>query len=298
MSVSDSPSQSEGLPHLDARAAALVARKISRCGEPWLHNEVAQRMANRLPLIRHNTRHWIHWAPRLGGLAAQQRVTPLLAKAHQTVLQTDAADLQWAKQAMSPAWWRRLFTRSLDFSSRISHEADMVWCNMQLHMHPDPLALMRAWSEALNSQGYVMFSCLGPDSLRELRALFEEESWPPAHADFTDMHDWGDMLLQAGFAQPIMDMEHMTLTYASAEDLLRDLRTLGRNLHPQRFQALRGRAWHRQLSQALQKKLASAAHQGRLALTFKASKVAKQDEPTVVSLDDMKKMLSGRGKPL
>lgn len=291
---------------MDARAAALVARKISRCGEPWLHNEVAQRMANRLPLIRHNIRHWIHWAPRLGGLAAQQRVTPLLAKAHQTVLQTDAADLQWAKQAMSTAWWRRLFTRSWDFSSCISHEADMVWCNMQLHMHPDPLALMRAWSEALNSQGYVMFSCLGPDSLRELRALFEEESWPPAHADFTDMHDWGDMLLQAGFAQPIMDMEHITLTYASAEDLLRDLRTLGRNLHPQRFQALRGRAWHRQLSQALQKKLASAAHQGRLALTFeviyghafKASKVAKQDEPTVVSLDDMKKMLSGRGKPL
>lgn len=182
----------------------------------------------------------------------------------------------------------------------------MVWCNMQLHMHPDPLALMRAWSEALNSQGYVMFSCLGPDSLRELRALFEEESWPPAHADFTDMHDWGDLLLQAGFAQPIMDMEHMTLTYASAEDLLRDLRTLGRNLHPQRFQALRGRAWRRQLLQALQQKLASEAHQGRLALTFeviyghafKASKVVKRDAPAVVSLGDMKKMLSGRGKPL
>jgi malonyl-CoA O-methyltransferase len=199
-----------------------------------------------------------------------------------------------------------MFNNNLDFSSRISREADMVWCNMQLHMHPDPLALMRAWSEALNSQGYVMFSCLGPDSLRELRALFEEESWPPAHADFTDMHDWGDMLLQAGFAQPIMDMEHMTLTYASAEDLLRDLRTLGRNLHPQRFAGLRGRAWYRQLLQALQKKLASAAHQGRLALTFeviyghafKASKVAKRDVPAVVSLDDMKKMLSTGGKTL
>lgn len=290
---------------MDARAAALVARKISRSGEPWLHNEVAQRMASRLPLIRHNTRHWIHWAPRLGGLAAQQLVPPLMTKAHQTVWHSDPADLHWAKKALAPAGWRRLFTRSLDFSNSISLEADMVWCNMQLHMHPDPLALMRAWSGSLNSQGYVMFSCLGPDSLRELRALFEEQGWPPAYADFTDMHDWGDMLLQAGFAQPIMDMEHMTLTYASAEDLLRDLRTLGRNLNPQRFQALRGRAWHRQLLQVLQNKLVSAAHQERLTLTFeiiyghafKATMVDKRDKSTVVSLDDMKKMLSGHGKP-
>jgi malonyl-CoA O-methyltransferase len=120
------------------------------------------------------------------------------------------------------------------------------------------------------------------------------------------MHDWGDMLLQAGFAQPIMDMEHITLTYASAEDLLSELRTLGRNLHPQRFAGLRGRAWHARLLRGLQTKLSSPAHQGRLALTFeviyghafKASAVAKRDTPTVVSLEDMKKMLSGDGKTL
>jgi malonyl-CoA O-methyltransferase len=120
------------------------------------------------------------------------------------------------------------------------------------------------------------------------------------------MHDWGDMLLQAGFAQPIMDMEHITLTYASAEDLLRELRTLGRNLHPYRFAGLRGRAWHDQLLRGLQAKLSSPAHQGRLAVTFevvyghafKASAAAKRDTPTMVSLEDMKKMLSGGGKTL
>ena len=165
---------------------------------------------------------------------------------------------------------------------------------------------MQSWSQALNQQGHVMFSCLGPDSMRELRGLFEEKDWPPAHQAFTDMHDWGDMLLQAGFAQPIMDMEHITLTFASAEDLLRELRTLGRNLHPQRFAGLRGRAWHNQLLRGLQAKLSSPAHQGRLAVTFeviyghafKAAAVAKRDTPTVVSLEAMKKMLSGGGKTL
>jgi len=139
-----------------------------------------------------------------------------------------------------------------------------------------------------------------------LRGVFAEQDWPPAHQAFTDMHDWGDMLLQAGFAQPIMDMEHITLTYASAEDLLRELRTLGRNLHPQRFTGLRGRTWYERLLRGLQAKLSSPVHQGRLAVTFeviyghafKAPAASKRDTPTMVSLADMKKMLSSGGKTL
>jgi malonyl-CoA O-methyltransferase len=59
-----------------------------------------------------------------------------------------------------------------------------------------------------------MFSCFGPDTLRELREhLPVALGWPaPAH-EFTDMHDWGDMLAQAGFAEPVMDMERITLTF-------------------------------------------------------------------------------------
>ena len=306
MSVSDSPEKSQGLPAMDARAAAYVAHKISRSGVPWLHDEVARRMSARLPLIRHTTRHWVNWAPRVGGRAAQSLIPPLFANARQTVLQTDPLDLQWAIRTLAPRWWQRFFNAKVDYSTEIVQAADLVWCNMQLHMSPAPLALMQSWSQALNQQGHVMFSCLGPDSMRELRTLFEEKDWPPAHQAFTDMHDWGDMLLQAGFAQPIMDMEHITLTFASAEDLLRELRTLGRNLHPQRFAGLRGRAWHNQLLRGLQAKLSSPAHQGRLAVTFeviyghafKAAAVAKRDTPTVVSLEAMKKMLSGGGKTL
>jgi malonyl-CoA O-methyltransferase len=54
------------------------------------------------------------------------------------------------------------------------------------------------------------------------------------------MHDWGDMLVQAGFAEPVMDMERITLTFPSPQRLLQELRELGRNLHPGRFQGCAG----------------------------------------------------------
>jgi malonyl-CoA O-methyltransferase len=60
-----------------------------------------------------------------------------------------------------------------------------------------------------------MFSCLGPDTLRELRALYAALGWPPPAHEFTDMHDWGDMLVASGFAEPVMDMERITLSFAT-----------------------------------------------------------------------------------
>ena len=92
-----------------------------------------------------------------------------------------------------------------------------------------------------------MFSCLGPDTLRELRSLYRSLGWPPPGHDFTDMHDWGDMLVHAGFAEPVMDMERITLTWETPQQVLDELRELGSNLHPDRFAALRGKEWKRQL---------------------------------------------------
>jgi malonyl-CoA O-methyltransferase len=112
-----------------------------------------------------------------------------------------------------------------------------------------------------------MFSCLGPDTLRELRQVYERAGWPPAGHAFTDMHDWGDMLVHAGFAEPVMDMERITLTFSSAQAVLDELRTLGRNSHLARHPGLRGRRWHVQLLHALETGLPRDG-QGRLLLTF------------------------------
>jgi len=268
MSVIPASENSDPLPPLDALASLQVTVKASRTGQPWLHNEVARRMSQRLELIRHPVQHWVHWAPRTGGLASQELLERVFAKATCTVVQSHTADVLWASQALQRPWWRRWVGSQRRFGLTTDQAADMLWANMGLHLQARPSWAMQQWAQSLNSEGFVMFSCLGPDSLRELRDLYTRMDWPSPSHDFTDMHDWGDMLLSSGFAAPIMDMERITLTYETPEALLAELRSLGRNLNPQRFPACRGRAWYKLLQQQLQANLSSPAHAGRLALTF------------------------------
>ena len=54
----------------------------------------------------------------------------------------------------------------------------MLWANMALHMAAQPSELMARWHETLAVDGFLMFSCLGPDTLRELRALYRALGWP------------------------------------------------------------------------------------------------------------------------
>ena len=267
MRVIPAPEIGDPLPPLDALAIRPLAEKTSRYGEPWLHNEVARRMAQRLALIRHPVAHWVHWAPRSGGLASQDVLEGIFPKANSTVVQTQATDLIWASQALKRPWWRRWLGPQRRFGMQAGDSADMVWSNMGLHMQARPVLEMQRWAHSLKDDGFVMFSCLGPDTLRELRSAYESVGWAaPAH-EFTDMHDWGDMLVQAGFAEPVMDMERMTLTYESPERLLSELRELGRNFSVHRFGGLRGRGWLAQMKSVLET-LAQPDHGGRLVLTF------------------------------
>ena len=177
----------------------------------------------------------------------------------------------------------------------------MLWANMALHEAPDPQALLAEWHAALKVGGFLMFSCLGPDTAIELRALYQQLGWPPAGHELTDMHDWGDMLVAAGFAEPVMDMERITLTFDTPARLLAELAGLGRNYHPARFAGLRGRAWRAQLEKAMGDNFPRAAD-GRLALTFEVIYGhALKPKPKVlvsalssVSMQDMRSML---GRP-
>jgi len=100
---------------------------------------------------------------------------------------------------------------------------DLVWSNMALHWAADPLAALREFHRVLAVEGLLMFSTLGPDTLAELRAAAGAAR---VHA-FADMHDLGDMLVAAGFAEPVMDMERLTIEYADGDALLADLRASG-----------------------------------------------------------------------
>ena len=125
---------------------------------------------------------------------------------------------------------------------------DLVWSNMALHWLSDPLPALREFRRVLAPNGLLMLSTLGPDSLKELRAAAGERR---VHA-FIDMHDLGDMLLAAGLAAPVMDMELITLEYPGAGTLLDDLRGSGQtSARADRPRGLAGRAFAERLHRSL-----------------------------------------------
>lgn len=125
---------------------------------------------------------------------------------------------------------------------------DLVWSNMALHWLSDPLPAFREFRRVLSPNGLLMFSTLGPDSLMELRTAAGAGR---VHA-FIDMHDVGDMLLAAGLAAPVMDMELIKLEYPDADTLLGDLRGSGQtSARADRSRGLAGRAFAQRLRHAL-----------------------------------------------
>ena len=252
-------------PTLDPLAVARWQRRAP-ARSPWLHEEVARRMAARLEWIRLQPQVWLHWEPVRGGLAAQPLVEQRYPQARCIAAESDPRLAAAARQALGRPWWRVGGPQRTVVAKFEPASVQMVWANMALHFSLDPQALMAGWHAALQPQGFLMFSCFGPDTVRELRELYARLGWPAAGPEFTDMHDWGDMLVAAGFAEPVMDMERITLAWDSPQKLLAELRELGANLHPSRFAALRGRHWRERLERELASSLRDA--DGRLALTF------------------------------
>lgn len=130
----------------------------------------------------------------------------------------------------------------------VAGSIDLAWSSMVLHWVAEPLAALRELHRVLAPEGLLMFSTLGPDTLKELRAAAGETR---VHA-FTDMHDLGDMLIACGFSAPVMDMELLTIAYRSPDALLEDLRRSGQTLaRVDRQRGLSGRGFMQRLRAAL-----------------------------------------------
>ena len=288
-------------PTIDPVAAARW-HAAAPAASPWLHEEVARRMQERLQWIAKPPASWLDWEPGRGGMQGHVLVAQRYPQAQAWVHESRADQLAQARKTLSKPWWDigRWAGKQPRFGlPEAGQGVEMLWANMQLHMAADPQALLNQWQRVLAVDGFVMFSCLGPDTARELRDAYQRAGWPAAGHQFTDMHDWGDMLVQGGFAEPVMDMERITLTFATPQRLLQELRELGCNLHPQRFSALRGRQWLKQLHQLLDGALRLQEQDGQLALTFEvvyghaykpAPRVRATGESSV-ALDDMRAML-------
>ncbi len=258
-------------------------------------------MQERLDVIRLQPQAWADWEPLRGGLQAHQALRARYPQAAVWQVVRQGAEAEAVRAQTAAAWWQlsRWAGPRVQAGMPADGGVQMVWANMLLHHQADPQALIGQWHRALAVDGFLMFSCLGPDTLRELRAVHAAMGWPaPAH-EFTDMHDWGDMLVQAGFAEPVMDMERITLTFETPERLLQELRELGRNLSVGRFAGLRGQAWRRQWLQAVAER-GERDREGRLKLSFEviyghALKPANRPRmlpESQIGLDDMRQMLA------
>jgi malonyl-CoA O-methyltransferase len=156
-------------------------------------------MQERLQWMAKPPQSWLDWEPVRGGLQAHalvaQRYPQAQSWVHEPQAQrAEAAPRRWASLVEHGA----LGGQATRFGLPAAGQAvDMLWANMQLHMAADPQALLAQWHKALAVDGFVMFSCLGPDTAQELRDAYQQAGWPAAGHSFTDMHDWGDMLVQA-----------------------------------------------------------------------------------------------------
>jgi malonyl-CoA O-methyltransferase len=289
---------------LDQCAVQAIVRRLAAAAEPpWLHREAARRMAERLPVIRKQPASVVDWSGWLG--ASEVVLREAYPQAGRLVVEPHPLLLaRAASQGQRPWWslrrWASAAPAALSPEALQPSAGELLWANMMLHGVADPPALMAQWHRALAVDGFLMFSTLGPGSLPELRELYAARGWGAPMADFVDMHDLGDMLVQAGFADPVMDQETLTLTFASPEAALAELRTLGGNAAPGRFAGLRTPRWHEALRKALAQQ---ATHEGRIALrfelvyghAFRPPAKARVQPQTEVSLEAMREMVrSGR----
>lgn len=283
MSSSNAP-----IPHLCAVAASRERRLLQQ-PSVWLHEELAVQMAARLKVLRSAPKHWLDWAPEWGGQHAAAAVGAVFPAARRWVHHPDRS-----ASAPSAPWWR-LGTSSSQWDGQ--RAVGMVWANMGLRSVLHPALIFGQWHQALEPGGLLMFSALGPHSLQALREVYAACGWGEAATPFVDMHDWGDQLLQAGYADPVMDTSFLDLTYSSAEAMLQDLRAMGRNTHDRRFAACRTPRWRQQLLEAIESDMPRDA-QGRLVLSLEViwghawrGLLAQAEPTTTISARDMRDML-------
>lgn len=128
---------------------------------------------------------------------------------------------------------------------------DLVFSNLMLQWCDPPDAVFAEVRRVLKPDGVLLFSSFGPDTLRELRQAWAVVDNHTHVNRFIDMHDLGDAMVRAGLAEPVLDVERFTLTYADVMTLMRELKAIGaHNVTAGRRHGLTGRTAIKQMSAA------------------------------------------------
>lgn len=176
----------------------------------------------------------------------------------------------WARRTLSrfgsqPACAAHLVCADMDRLPLAENSVDLIWSSLALQWAHDLEATLRGFHRTLAPGGLLIFATFGPDTLKELRGAFTAIDDAPHVNRFIDLHDIGDMLIHAGFASPVMEMEMLTLTYSDLKTLMHDLKGIGaHNAATSRRRGLLGKSAWARLEQAYD----AQRRDGRLPATF------------------------------
>ena len=196
-----------------------------------LQDEICRRMLGRLEYIKLGASTILD-----AGSGTGNAVPGLAARFPRArVIALDLALAMVRRAQAHHSWWRSMLGRGgvsavcgdIERLPLAAAHVDLVWSNLALQWVNEPARSFSEFHRVLHPGGLIMFSTFGPDTLKELRAAYGSADARIHVHRFIDMHDLGDMLVEAGFADPVMDMEYMTLTYATVRDLMRDLKAIG-----------------------------------------------------------------------
>jgi malonyl-CoA O-methyltransferase len=205
-----------------------------------LQREVGERLLERLQLVRLVPTRVLDLGCGTGVATAR-----LLAQyPDATVLALDFALPMLHLAGRRGRWWRRprCLCADVEHLPLTDVSIDLVFSNLTLQWCNDLPGTFRELGRVLRPGGLLLFSTLGPDTLRELRASWSAADGHSHVSPFTDLHDIGDLLLHTGFADPVMDAEWLTLTYPEVDGLMTDLRLLGaHNVTAERGRGLTGK---------------------------------------------------------
>ncbi len=243
--------RSPGPGPLDKREARRAfARAAHRYDEvAVLQREIGQRMLERLDLV-HLTPEWILDVGSGTGVA-----TAALSKRYRRarVIALDfALPMLHATRRRGP-WLRkpRCICADAEHLPLADMSVDLIYSNATLQWCNDLEHTFREFLRVLRPGGLLMFSTFGPDTLKELRASWSQADAFAHVSPFLDMHDIGDALVRAHWAEPVMDVDRITLTYQDVHTLMRDLKVLGaHNVLAQRHRGLTGKGRLRRMQQA------------------------------------------------
>jgi malonyl-CoA O-methyltransferase len=209
-----------------------IRRAFDRAADSYddaavLQKEVCSRLLEKLEYIK--------LSPQLildAGVGTGEAVAPLLKRYKKSrMVALDLSERMLAKALAHGSLLRKpeLVCADLEQLPFRDNSFDLVFSSLTLQWCNDLPATMQDLLRVLKPGGLLMFTTFGPDTLKQLRTCWRAIDDAVHVNQFTDMHDVGDGLLQAGFADPVMEAEIITVNYQSVDKLMADLRAIGAN---------------------------------------------------------------------